>query len=644
MLLWVTAIALGGAPRSIEDLNLDELSDLFAEGLDARIDLASRSPEGQRQAPGQVTVLYGEDLRRAGCRDLLDALRLIPMFDFGSDVWNTTTPLVRGIDADSRILLLIDGHAWNELLYGATPLGVRIPVEVIETIQVLRGPGSALYGGNASLAVIHVTTRAAGTTEGVRIEGVGSVLPSGAFGRQTLSVMAGAPLKNGGRLGVAMHGGRGHRSDDPYVDQGGRSIDMAESGTLYPALVSATYRDDRLDVGISAESYRIDRQDGDGRVDRVQRENNYHSVHGRASWVVPLAEGVALRSRVSSKWMAPWHSVVGTRPGSFQRLEEVADRTVAGVDLAVKGVLPVDMLIGAEGGIDRGFRTMNPDFPDVVYGFAAGYAQLVATTPLAVITAGVRYDHHTAYDGALSPRVAVSRAWRVAHVKLGGARAFRAPGIVQSRSDVAPEFTTTWELEAGVRPTAWSYLTVGAYDMSISDALVYFYEYDPLTDEESEGYLNEGKTGRRGVEAELRLLYGPLSLTGGYALAGLGGYDGIPNYAVAGEPDALLGAPAHKAVLRADVDVRDGLVVGGSGVLLGPRWAQGGEGPLELPTSLLLNAQVSYEIPALPGLGVAITAQDLLDQNPPYIQAFNGDHGLLPGSGRELGLRVWWER
>src|SRR5688572_27318637 len=107
-------------------------------------DVASRTVEPVREAAGLVTVLTADDLRRAGCRDLSDALRLLPSFELGVDTWNSVGLAVRGNWAfESKVLVLIDGHEWNETDYGTFTLGNRLPAYAIERIEVVRGPGSA---------------------------------------------------------------------------------------------------------------------------------------------------------------------------------------------------------------------------------------------------------------------------------------------------------------------------------------------------------------------------------------------------------------------------------------------------------------------------------------------------------------------
>jgi iron complex outermembrane receptor protein len=106
----------------------------------------------------------------------------------------------RPSDYNNRVLLLVDGHGINENLYGSTTLGsgFGLDLSAIDRIEIVRGPGSALYGTGAMFAVVNVVTKSADMIDGVEVSG-----GAGTFGSKRGTAMAGATFDNGVKLVVS---------------------------------------------------------------------------------------------------------------------------------------------------------------------------------------------------------------------------------------------------------------------------------------------------------------------------------------------------------------------------------------------------------------------------------------------------------
>ena len=135
---------------------------------------ASRHEQKSSEAPASVTIVTSEEIRRYGWRTMLDILRSIRGF-YASYDRNYSSIGVRGIlrpgDYNTRILVLVDGHRVNDMLYGQSGLTYDFPIDVdlIDRVEVVRGPSSSLYGSNAFLAVVNVTTRVVSVWKASRI-------------------------------------------------------------------------------------------------------------------------------------------------------------------------------------------------------------------------------------------------------------------------------------------------------------------------------------------------------------------------------------------------------------------------------------------------------------------------------------------
>ncbi len=128
------------------------------------VTVASKRPQPVSETPSLVTVVTAEEIRAHGYRTLAEALEWVRGFYTRYDR-NYTYLGVRGLqrpgDYNNRVLLTIDGHTLNTPIYGDAAVGreLGLDLERVERIEVVRGPGSALYGTNAVLAVVNVVTR-----------------------------------------------------------------------------------------------------------------------------------------------------------------------------------------------------------------------------------------------------------------------------------------------------------------------------------------------------------------------------------------------------------------------------------------------------------------------------------------------------
>jgi len=156
----------------------DDLSFIFEEE-DLFIS-ATQSARTLEKAPAIATVITAKQLRDMGARNLLDALKTVPGFgvSYASSFSIEQSLEVRGIKTDEseKVLLMIDGHRLNTPVGGSWTLVFdELPVNQVKRIEIIRGPGSSLYGANAFVAVINVIMQKPGEMEGAALTaGAGS--------------------------------------------------------------------------------------------------------------------------------------------------------------------------------------------------------------------------------------------------------------------------------------------------------------------------------------------------------------------------------------------------------------------------------------------------------------------------------------
>jgi iron complex outermembrane receptor protein len=151
--------ALGKQPPSEpEDAPLGDLLIL----LDQETELATRSGMNADFVPGMATILSGSDMLARGARNVWEALSLVPGISQGLEMTGERQILSRGVGfgyASGNIKFLLDGVSMNATLLATADPVLNIPIEQIERIEVIRGPGSSVHGEYAFAGVVNVITR-----------------------------------------------------------------------------------------------------------------------------------------------------------------------------------------------------------------------------------------------------------------------------------------------------------------------------------------------------------------------------------------------------------------------------------------------------------------------------------------------------
>jgi iron complex outermembrane receptor protein len=169
--------------RSIEDL------------MNIRVTSVSKTEQKLSQTAAAIFVITAEDIRRSGATNIPDLLRMVPGMDVAQINGSTWAISARGFNAQfaDKLLVMID----SRIVYTPNFAGVYwdtldLPLEDIDRIEVIRGPGGAIWGANAVNGVISIFTKKAAETKGGMVEAAGGNIDRG-FGT----------AQYGGRAGTA---------------------------------------------------------------------------------------------------------------------------------------------------------------------------------------------------------------------------------------------------------------------------------------------------------------------------------------------------------------------------------------------------------------------------------------------------------
>jgi outer membrane receptor for ferrienterochelin and colicins len=203
-----TAAADKDSKSDLLEMSVEELMNVEV----ATVVGASKYEQQVTEAPASVSIVSADDIKKFGYRTLADALRSVRGIYVTYDR-NYAYLGVRGFnrpgDLNTRVLLLVDGHRINDNIYESAPIGTEFPVDVdlIDRIEVIRGPSSSLYGTNAFFGVVNVITKKPGTMQGTQVSGA-----AGSFG--TFNGRVSYAKETPGGLGLLLSGSVMH-SDGP---------------------------------------------------------------------------------------------------------------------------------------------------------------------------------------------------------------------------------------------------------------------------------------------------------------------------------------------------------------------------------------------------------------------------------------------
>ena len=239
-LLIALSVAWGGMPAWANNFPFDALEMPLEELVQVQVISTPKFAENPELIPAQVSILQRQDIRTYGWRTLGDALRSLQGFNVTNDHTYQHAG-IRGIslpgDFRPRLRLLIDGMSVNENIYASAPTDDSFPLDLdlVERIEVIRGPSASVYGGDAMFGVINVVTRSGHAIDGTELAvGVGS-----GWERQGRATWGGR-LENGTDVMVSASSRRKNGQDllfsqvgEAGAAQQANGIDRGESDKLF---------------------------------------------------------------------------------------------------------------------------------------------------------------------------------------------------------------------------------------------------------------------------------------------------------------------------------------------------------------------------------------------------------------------------
>lgn len=619
------------------DLSIEQL-------MNVQVDVATLSAENIRETQGVVTVVTQAEMLHAGARDLKEVLTtFVPGMDFGIDVEGVVGVGFRGIwGNEGKVLLLIDGIEVNEELFATLQFGNHYPVDMIDKVEVIRGPGSAVYGGYAGLAVINVITKASGQVNGT----YGAFLNSYSMDAVTHSDMSFGHTQDLGPVKISFSGteGKGSRATRTWYDAAGNPVKLASKSDIRESNYNALVAFKGLSVRGMVDLYRPYTANLWGTaVSNRAFSQKFDSYFGEIKYTCNVNSRLKVTPSFQVKQQYPWQLDV---PEVGYRNSRYSNKLVFGLNSTYELSENARILVGGEAAQCKILGEASDillDESSFSVTNISGYGQLSYSTQWVNFTVGGRFDRYNHYGSSFVPRIGITKAWSSFNFKLMASQSFRVPGgVIPKRNllvgkKVDPEKATNFELEVGYHLSQHSWITVNGYQILFNKVIVY--SSDPHTGVGS--YSNGGKQGSYGVEADFRYASDYVDFRMNYAYY-VAENNESENYVVPDHKEAFPAFANHRVNAVIGFNVSKSISITPTISWYGERYGyiSNSNSAKKFNPETLVNITVSATSLLVQGLDFYVGAHNILDKNVPLIQPYNGGHPALPGESASIFARL----
>lgn len=640
------------------NLSLHELMNL-------EITVASKKALTPRQSPGIVSIITKEEIRKSGCRDLIDVLNMVPGFSMGLDVQGVTNAIIRGIWAhEGKFLLMMDGLELNELSYSTIQLGNHYNVDQIERIEIIRGPGSAIYGGFAESGVINLITNNNQNKDLLTIGGnYGQMTETYARRNAYFTLNNQINLKT--HVSLSGFIGQGNRSDQVFKDIYGKSYNMNGNSKLDPMIINLQTQISDFNFKLLFDHYKTTNRDLYSSSLLKAYRNDFITIVSEANYHLKISPKHTIIPRLNYKRSKPYYTYEKPEPGedpiySQSIVEErVVNRMTGSINSSYDMNEKINFLNGFEYYHDIGNDLSNDPLQiywnkkkEIHYQNIGLYSQFLFNHPIANLILGLRADIHSQYGSEFAPRIAITKVFDPLHLKTILSQAYRSPGIEninlnaalnpEGKPNIKPEQMNVAEIELGYKINDFWAVTSNFFYMKLNNPIVFY--VDRLG---YEGYKNVKSTGSKGFEIEIRNKMKWSDIRFNYSYYNSKGLNLAPDFEVPENRSVMLGASPSKLNAILSFDVSKKISLNPSLVYFSSKYAYTSYDlstdqyiQKKIEPELFLNFFIHTQDLFAKGLMIGIGVHDILNTTYTFVQPYNGGHSPLPGTSRELVLKV----
>ena len=651
--LLLPLLLLMSAGSATAQSNLSGIDTLSLQDLmNVKITVASARELTPRESPGIVSYITAEDIRATGARDLMDVLMLVPGFEFGVDVEGVVGLGVRGNWAhEGKVVLLINGMEMNETLYSTLQFGNHYNADDIERIEIIRGPGSALYGGFAAYAVINVITRKPQTGKEVNASLNASTGTRG-VSRTGFSLYQGLQQQEL-NTSLSISYSESERSQERYTDVYGSSYGMHQNSELNNLNINGQFRYSNTKLQFIADNFHTTSRDEYLNALTEEYNIDYNNYITALSHDINIGKKWKLVPKVQYHFQQPWRSEVAEGSADGTPFHVNTNRFTGQLNATGEITKNFNVIAGFNYFKDISFdqvpesvflRTGTSRFE---YSNSAFFAQGLYTRNNWTLVGGARFNFNSMFDAAVTPRTGITYVNEKWHFKALYSKSFRAPSTqnLDAAENIYPELTDVMEIETGIAIGKHLYLTVNGFNIYTTDPIIYY--FDTLTN--SDGYTNFSRTGSQGAEFSLCYKKARTLLETHFTWYTASKSSTTSIYMIEGVDDEFLGMAPFKGSLIYRYKICKSWTANLTGIYHSEKYAVTRVDEIteeqtfsRLNALILFNLNIEYASKRHKGAGIAFGVRNITDQTPWYVQPYKSNHAPLPGMGRELTIKLFY--
>ncbi|TAE69854.1 MAG: hypothetical protein EAZ85_12600 [Bacteroidetes bacterium] len=594
-----------------------------------------------REAPAAITIITDEQLTQWGITDFIEIFRFVPGFEVNFDIGNVYGLSIRGNwGGEAKILYMIDGIQMNELNYGSVSIGSRFSITAIKKIEIIRGPGSSLYGGLAGLSVINIITKSG--QEKDRIESRISYDNSeGRTLRQLTEFSITKKINN--NFSIQLHTAlQDSKISNRIVEFQRGKANYGDSSNVYNKFFNLGLQYKNLRLKAIYDEYKIKRTLD---IYAFDSYNDFTGAYIMADYTWKINPKLTIIPEVSLKTQEPWNIYGGGQEYYAMIIRRA--QTLTRIKYDWKQNLQVS------GGFE--YYNLNVDFKSDTVTFFTGkkelnidnigaFAEISFESKYVNIVGGARYDKHSFAGEAFVPRLAFTKAFKKFHYKALYSEAFKTPivsNLQLATSPIRPENIRYAEIELGYKINTKFNITANFFLQNISNSIVYSYTASVVG-----GYSNEGESNSFGAEFQLNYTSKFLQSFIQYSF-----YRPQANSTVSRVENirnSNQGISPHKITLHTHIRLHRQVFLTtnvsffSQRYYYGPMEFQGDNGVRKLDNITLIDVTLWWKN-AIKNLDFQFYVRDLTNEKFSHIAAYKVDLYPLPAPARTFGIRVMWK-